>query len=94
MSHNQQLSIDTLNLRLPSGLEGRANGIALQVATHLSKLPLTRAGKFSSIAVPTIRLHGGEADGVIAQRIAQAILAQVHRSVAANHSTIGANDVD
>ena len=94
MSHNQQLSIDTLNLRLPSGLEGRANGIALQVATHLSKLPLTRAGTFASIDVPTIRLHGGEADGVIAHRIAQAIQAQVHRSVAANHSTFGVNHVD
>ena len=94
MSHNHQLWIDTLNLRLPSGLEGRANGIALQVATHLSKLSLIRSGKFASINVPMIRLHGGEADGVIAHRIAQAIQAQVHRSVAANHSTMGANHVD
>ena len=94
MSHNQQLSIDTLNLRLPSGLEGRANGIALQVATYLSKLPLTRAGKFPSFAVPTIRLHGGEADGVIARRIAQAIQAKVNESVTTPHTPGGATHAD
>ena len=94
MSHNQQLSIDTLNLRLPNGLEGRANGIVRQVATHLSKLPISQSGAFASINVPTIKLHGGEADGVIARRIAQAIQAQVNRSVAENITPTGVNHAD
>lgn len=94
MNHNPQLSIDTLNLRLPNGLEGRANGIARQVATHLSKLPVSQSGTFASLNVPRITLHGGETDGVIARRIAQAIQAQIHRSVAANTTPTGAHHAD
>jgi|GEM_PF-1625331 len=93
MSGNH-LCIDTLNLRLPTGLEGRANGIVLQVATHLSKLPVTQAGTFASITVPTIRLHGGEADGVIAHRIAQSIQAQINGSVATQNTPGGATHAD
>lgn len=94
MSHNQQLYIDTLNLRLPNGLEGRANGIARQVAAHLSKLPVPQSGVFASLDVPSIKLHGGEADGVIARHIAQAIQAQVNRSVAENTTPMGVNHAD
>lgn len=94
MSHNQQLYIDTLNLRLPNGLEGRANGIARQVATYLSKLPVSQSGAFVSLDVPSIKLHGGEADGVIARSIAQAIQTQVNRSVAVNTTPTGVKHVD
>ena len=77
MSDSPTLAIDDLNLRLPSGFDQRANGIARETARQLSRMQLTNDVSMSSLTVPTVSIAGGETNGVIARRIAQAIHAQV-----------------
>ena len=78
--NNQQFSIDTLNLRLPASLAPRAQSIARQVGVELAvawaRAPLQHSARTVVLQVPTVRLHGGEADRVIAGRIARAIYRQ------------------
>ena len=67
------ISIDNLNLRLPPGFESRANNIAQQTAHYLSRYPVMQSVNMDNLEVPGITVQGGEANGVIARRIAQAI---------------------
>ena len=79
MSDRSTLVIDDLNLRLPSGFGQRANGIARETARQLSRMPLAHDVSLNSLTVPPVRVAGGETNGVIARRIAQAIHTQVSR---------------
>ncbi len=81
MSQNTQLFIDTLNLNLPSGFEERSNAIARETVRQLSHLSVAQSQQITTLNVPKIKLHGGEANGVIARRIAQAIQKQINAPV-------------
>ena len=72
-----ELLIETLNLRLPSGFEGRADAIARETAQQLARLAMDQSVQMDAVTVPTVRLQGGETNGVIARRIAQSIHARV-----------------
>jgi len=72
-----ELFIDSLNLRLPSGFEGRADAIARETSRQLSKLPMGQSMQLERVNIPRLRLQGGETNGVIARRIAQSIHAQI-----------------
>ncbi len=72
-----ELFIDTLNLRLPSGFEGRANAIARETSRQLAKLPIAQSAQLDQVNIPKLKLQGGETNGVIARRIAQSIHAQI-----------------
>ena len=77
MSRGAQLNIDTLTLKLPSGMGQRADAIAREAVRQLSRLPVTRDIRLDTLSVPNVRVHGGEANGVIARRIARAIHTQI-----------------
>lgn len=77
MNQVPQLSIDSLNLHLPGGFGGRAAAIARETSRQLSKLPITRSVHLDRVNIPRLRLQGGETNGVIARRIAQAIHKQI-----------------
>ena len=72
-----ELLNDTLNLRLPSGFEGRADAIARETSRQLSKLSMDQNLQLDRLNVPRVRLQGGETNGVIARRIARLIHAQI-----------------
>ena len=78
MNQKTQLFIDNLNLNLPSGFEGRSDAIARETVRQLSNLSVVRNVQLSTLTVPKIKLHGGEANGVIARRIAHAIHKQIN----------------
>lgn len=84
---DSSFAIDTLNLRLPADYHHRAEFIAREVGQALSRLPLRRDVQLPALSVPSVQVHGGESDRVIAQRIAQAI----HRQLAGGHVPV-AND--
>lgn len=69
--------IDNLNLRLPASLADRAESIARQLGEQLSQLSWSGSQSVSSIDVPTLVLHGGESDQVIAQHIARSLQHQL-----------------
>jgi len=72
-----ELFINTLNLRLPSGFEGRADAIAREISRQLSMLPMAQSLQLDRLNIPRLQLHGGETNGVIARRISQSIHAQI-----------------
>ncbi len=78
MSEYTQLIIDKLNLKLPSGFEGRSNAISRETVRQLSNLSVTQSKQLATLNVPKIKLHGGEANGVIARRIVRAIQKQIN----------------
>ncbi|MDH5479865.1 MAG: hypothetical protein OEX11_03800 [Nitrosomonas sp.] len=78
MSNDTHVFIDTLNIKLPSGFEGRSNAIARETVHQLSNLSVMQNTQLATINVPKIKLHGGEANGVIARRIAHAIQEQIN----------------
>ncbi len=75
------ISIDNLNLRLPAGFESRANNIAQQTARYLSRYPVMQSISVDNLNVPGITVHGGEANGVIARRIAQTIYHAINQQI-------------
>lgn len=81
MSQSTQLFIDTLNLSLPPGFEGRSNAIARETVRQLSSLQASQTLQLSVLNIPKITLYGGEANGVIARRIAHAIHKQINTPV-------------
>ena len=85
MSQHTQLFIDTLNLNLPSGFEERSNAIARETVRQLSHLSVVQSQQIATLNVPKIKLYGGEANGVIARRIAHAIQKQISEPVAISH---------
>ena len=89
MHQTPQLSIDTLNLRLPRGFEGRAAFIAREASRQLSKLPMAYSVQLDRVNIPRLRLQGGETNGVIARRIAQSIHAQISAPVPARGGSKG-----
>ncbi|MCF6324891.1 MAG: hypothetical protein L3J89_11315 [Gammaproteobacteria bacterium] len=91
MSHHTPLLIDTLNLNLPSGFEGRANAIARETVHYLGGLSVSQSAQLASLNLPSIKISGGEANGVIARRIALAIQRQVNLPTAgvARAATVG-----
>ena len=74
------ITIDTLNLRLPNGFAHRADAIARQVGKELARLPVQRDVDLPVLHLPSINVSGGESNGVIARRIAQAIHRQINSS--------------
>lgn len=85
------IHIDNLNLRLPTGFESRANNIAQQTAKYLSQYSLDRSVTLDSLDMPNIVIQGGEANGVIARRIALSI----HQSISnQSNSTVGTHSND
>ena len=72
-----ELLIETLNLRLPSGFEGRADAIARETAHQLARLSMDQSVQLDTVTLPAVRLQGGETNGVIARRIAQSIQARI-----------------
>jgi len=81
VSEYTQLFINKLNLKLPSGFEGRSNAIGRETVRQLSNLSVAQSKQLATLNVPKIKLHGGEANGVIARRIAQAIQKQINAPV-------------
>ncbi|MCB1948925.1 hypothetical protein [Nitrosomonas sp.] len=75
------LSIEQLNLKLPSGFEKRADAIARDVVRQLARMPVTQSLECKTLMVPRINVFNGETNQVIARRIAQSIHAQLHASV-------------
>lgn len=78
MNQKTHLVIDTLNLNLPTGFEGRSDAIARETVRQLSSFSALRSIQLSTLNVPKIKLYGGEANGVIARRIAHAIYKQIN----------------
>jgi len=78
VSQRTQLFIDTLNLNLPSGFEGRSNAIAHETVRQLSDLSVAQSQQIATLNVPNIKLYGGEANSVIARRIVRAIQKQIN----------------
>ena len=72
------INIDHLNIQLPRGFESRANDIAHQTAQLLARYPHRSSCTIEKLNVPAILVHGGEANGVIAKKIAQAIHQQLN----------------
>jgi len=67
------INIDSLNLHLPAEFESRANNIAQETARYLSRYPMKQSITIDNLKVSGISVQGGEANGVIARRIARAI---------------------
>ena len=94
MSQHTQLLIDTLNLKLPSGFAARSNAIARETVRQLSSLSVTQSRQIATLNVPTIQLHGGEANSVIARRIVRAIQKQIHAPQLGSLNKRGSGHVD
>ena len=80
MKNTANITIDTLNLKLPPGLGRRANTIARATARQLAQLPIRTSARLGNITAPRVVLQGGETDTVIARRIARAIHRQIKTS--------------
>lgn len=76
-----RIHIDALNIRLPEGFRHRADAIARQTARHLSRMPMPEGADMARLSVPTVSLSGGETDGAVGRRIAQAIHAGIRQEV-------------
>lgn len=70
-------SIERLNIRLPSGMQTRADRIARSTAEALSHIEPDRSVSQPTINVPVVRIQPGETDFVIARRIAASINASI-----------------
>ena len=81
MKNSAKITIDNLNIKMPSGFGQRANTIARATARQLSRLPISTSIRLANIATPKVVLQGGETDTVIARRIARAI----HRQIITSH---------
>ena len=71
------LIIEHLNLRLPDSLSTRANGIGRELAKQLGNIELQHSLQVDSLVVPSIQLHGGECNQVIARKIASGVKQQL-----------------
>ena len=89
MKNTVNITIDNLNIKMPSGFGRRANTIARATARQLSRLPVRHSARLASITAPKVILQGGETDMVIARRIAGAI----HRQINISHRK-GSRHVD
>jgi hypothetical protein len=89
MNQHPEFWIDTLNITLPPGFEHRAEAIARETARQLARMPVLRSNQMANLSLPAIRVGGGEANGVIARRIAGAI----HRRAMIGAQQ-GVNDAD
>ncbi|MCO5977337.1 hypothetical protein [Ideonella oryzae] len=85
-----RLEIDHLALQLPAGFEARAPriarllGEALARPEHLGGLTLARDAALPALRLPALPVQAGHSDAAIAQRLAQAVTAQVHTALAAS----------
>lgn len=83
-----RLEIDHLALQLPAGFEARAPRIArllseaLARPEHLGGLSLARNAALPALQLPPLAVQTGHSDAAIAQRLAQALTAQVHTALA------------
>jgi hypothetical protein len=80
MKKTANITIDNLNIKMPSGFGRRANPIARAAARQLSQLPVRHSLRLAKMAIPNVVLQGGETDTVIASRIARAIHRQINIS--------------
>ncbi|MFP2927388.1 hypothetical protein ACLESO_19755 [Pyxidicoccus sp. 3LG] len=72
------LTIDSLHLELPAGLEQRADTIVQLVKSELSHAPMLLEGEHRlPRAELSLELSSGLSDGEIASRIASALLSEV-----------------
>jgi hypothetical protein len=77
------LTIDTLHVQLPPGLEHRADAIVRRVASELSRASLGLDGEHRlPRAELSLELSPALPDGEIASRIASALLSDVRSRVA------------
>lgn len=74
------LSIDKLNIRLPVGFEKRADSIARNLAKQLAhiNIDISSDRNIASLSLPNLRVSSGEANTVIARRLAQSIATNLH----------------
>lgn len=83
-----RLEIDHLALQLPAGFEARAPriarllGEALARPEHLGSLRLAHNAALPALQLPPLAVQTGHSDAAIAQRLAQALTAQVHSALA------------
>ena len=78
MSGFNDVNIDRLNLRLPTGFEARANGIARLAVKELANKNWHSAVNLHSLSIDTVRIAGNESNRAVAARIATAIYQQAH----------------
>ena len=89
MNQPPEVLIETLNIKLPPGFEHRAEAIARETARQLARLPFVRSLDVASLSVPVVTVADGEANTVIARRIAGAIRQQAMRSARQGVSDAG-----
>jgi hypothetical protein len=71
------ITIDRLNLQLPSGFESRAATIVRRVADELARLPWRGAFEQAHVQPAPITVRPEQSDRQIAARIARAIHSQI-----------------
>lgn len=81
---NQIISIDQLTLRMPEGLQKRAQSIAKLLANELSDMNLQALGvagkhNLDTLNLPKLTVTQGASDRLIACKIAQVISEQIRR---------------
>lgn len=74
---NANISIETINLRLPAGFETRGNAIAREVVKHLSQLPFSHSYSASTLDLPRLHLSGTESNQQVARQIASSFQQQL-----------------
>lgn len=76
-SNTSTIQIQNLCIQLPAVFAKRADHIARETARCLAGFPLRVDLRSNSLIVPVVTAVSGETDGVIARRLARAIMQQI-----------------
>ena len=82
MHQAAQLTIDNINIRLPQGFEKRADSIARNLAKQLAMMEfsVSESRTLAELNLANVKINAGEANTVIARRLAQSIAQQVNHT--------------
>lgn len=92
-SNHASLTIDKLNIRLPAGFEKRADSIARNLSKQLAKIDIPIEGKrdIASLDIGNFKVHAGEANSLIARRLATSIADKLQGTQANTNKGAGPN---